>query len=89
MLPEKNCSDSARELAERQSNYLILSTLEQKLPPELFEQILTKVSHQKSVILSSFREAWACPAGFRGPETKVSPHLETSKWPRDTSTLAS
>ncbi len=57
MLPEKNCGDSARELAERQSNYLILSTLEQKLPPELFEQILTKVSHQKSLILSSFREA--------------------------------
>jgi len=47
MLPNNNCADSARELAERQSNYLILSTLEQKLPSELFKQILTEVSHQK------------------------------------------
>ena len=50
MLPDKNCGDSARDIAERQSNYLILSSLEQKLPPELFRQILTEVSHQKSLI---------------------------------------
>ena len=48
MLPEKNCGESARDLAERQSNYLILSSLEQKVPPELFTQILTHVSGQKS-----------------------------------------
>jgi len=42
-LPESNWGDSSRDLAERQANYLILSTLEQKLPPELFRQILTQV----------------------------------------------
>ena len=48
MQPEKNSTDSARDQAERQSNYLILSSLEQKLPPELFAQILTEVSDQKN-----------------------------------------
>ena len=57
MLPEKNCGESARDQAERQSNYLILSSLEQKLPPELFRQILTEVSEfgQKSVTFCRFR----------------------------------
>ena len=52
MLPQKNCEDSVRDLAERQSNYLILSSLEQKLPPELFRRILTEVSVHKSLTLS-------------------------------------
>lgn len=47
MLPEKNRGEPSRDLAERQSNYLILSSLEQKVPPELFAQILTSVSDQK------------------------------------------
>ena len=55
MLPEKNCADSARDQAERQSNYLILSSLEQKLRPELFLQILSEVSGQKSVTFRRFR----------------------------------
>ncbi len=41
-----------RDLAERQSNYLILSSLEQKLPPELFRRILTEVSPHKSLTFS-------------------------------------
>lgn len=49
MLPEKNCGDSARQDAERQTNYLILSSLQQKLSPELFAQILTQVSRQKTL----------------------------------------
>lgn len=47
MLPKNNWKDQSRDLAERQANYLILSTLEQKLPTELFQKILTEVSHQK------------------------------------------
>lgn len=42
MLP-CTAGESAREAAERQSNYLILTTLESKLPPELFSTILTNV----------------------------------------------
>ena len=42
MLP-CTAGESAREAAERQSNYLILTTLESKLPPELFNTILTNV----------------------------------------------
>ena len=55
MQPEKNLPDTARDLAERQSNYLILSSLEQKLPPELFRQILNEVSHQKSLTFYRYR----------------------------------
>lgn len=49
MLPQKNLGASARDQAERQSNYLILRSLEQKLPPELFTQILTEVSCPKNL----------------------------------------
>jgi len=36
--------DSATKEAERQSNYLILRTLEQRLPPTLFAHVLQEVS---------------------------------------------
>ena len=39
--------ESATQEAERQSNYLILRSLEQRLPTGLFEQVLAYVS-QKS-----------------------------------------
>ena len=39
--------ESATQEAERQSNYLILRTLEQRLPSGLFAQVLAEVS-QKS-----------------------------------------
>ena len=38
-------SESAEEAAERQANYLILRSLEEKLPSNLFQQILNEVSY--------------------------------------------
>ena len=43
MLPQI-FGESATKEAERQSNYLILRTLEQRLPGQLFDQVLKEVS---------------------------------------------
>jgi len=43
MLPQI-FGESATKEAERQSNYLILRTLEQRLPPTLFAHVLQEVS---------------------------------------------
>ena len=36
--------ESAQEQADRDSNYLILRTLQHRLPPAAFEQVLRQVS---------------------------------------------